>query len=121
MAVQALAPHGAVAVISIAKSLLIGCSWIVVNACSVSSPTSVNDPKAAIEAARQSWLQIYEKTHVAAYGAESTKKFEPYTAELKDGCWIVRGTVAHGYQGETLKTTVRHSDGSVSVKVINVD
>lgn len=94
----------------------------IVFACSsASNDAPVASANAAIMSARQAWQSIYEKNRSAAYSKESAAKFEPYTATLKDGVWHVRGTVPPGYHGETLETTVRQSDGSVSVTVVKVD
>ena len=94
----------------------------IVFACSsASNDAPVTTADAAILSAKQAWQSIYEKNGSPAYSKESAAKFEPYTATLKDGVWHVRGTVPSGYQGETLETTVRQSDGSVSVTVVKVD
>lgn len=94
--------------------MLFGCS-------SASNDAPVTTADAAILSAKQAWQSIYEKKRSPAYGKESAARFEPYTATLKDGVWHVRGTVPLGYHGETLETTVRQSDGSVSVTVVKVD
>ena len=85
-----------------------------------SSESPVVDADSAIYAAKNSWPRIYDKTRSSAFSEESTQKFEPYTAELKDGVWIVRGTVPAGYRGEVLETTIRQSDGTVSVKAVQI-
>jgi hypothetical protein len=82
---------------------------------------SVETPEAAIAAARQAWESIHDKAswnHI--YSKASTRKFEPYTAVLQNGVWIVRGTNPPGYKGRVLETSVRKSDGSVSVNVVEV-
>jgi hypothetical protein len=96
----------------------------IVFACSSASnnPAPVASADAAILSARQAWQSIAEKKGSSSvYSKESAAKFEPYTATLKDGVWHVRGTVPPGYRGETLDTTVRQSDGSVSVTVVKVE
>jgi hypothetical protein len=93
----------------------------IIFACSSSSEdkTAVTTPEAAVEKAKQAWASIHEKASwQSAYSKESTVKFEPYAATLEDGVWVVRGTIPPGYQGEVLETTVRQSDGDVSVKVV---
>jgi hypothetical protein len=90
-------------------------------ACSSSSgdKAPVTTPEAAVEKAKQAWASIHEKASwQSAYSKENTAKFEPYTATLQDGIWVVRGTIPPGYQGEVLETTVRQSDGDVSVTVV---
>jgi hypothetical protein len=75
----------------------------------------------AVSRAKSAWKSIYEKNRQrAVYSEESTAKFEPYMATLKDGVWHVRGTVPRGYRGEILETTVRERDGSVSVTVVQI-
>jgi hypothetical protein len=94
----------------------------IVFACSsASNDAPVTTADAAISSAKQAWQSIYEKKTSPAYSKESAARFEPYTATFKDGVWHVRGSVPPGYQGETLVTTVRRSDGSVSVTVVKVD
>lgn len=82
---------------------------------------SVETPEAAIAAAKQAWESIYDEAswnHV--YSKEIRRKFEPYTAVLQNDVWIVRGTNPPGYKGRVLETSVRKSDGSVSVNVVEV-
>ena len=96
----------------------------VVFACSPASNSApaVTTPEQAITSARQAWKSIHEKASWhAVYSEESTSRFEPYAAVLEDGIWVVRGTIAPGYRGETVESTVRQSDGSVSVKVVVVE
>lgn len=91
---------------------------------SCSSPPNegpLDDEKVAIALAKLSWQRIYEKTRSPAYSKESTGKFEPYTAELKDGLWTIRATIPEGYRGEALETLIRQQDWKVAVKVIQVD
>jgi hypothetical protein len=55
----------------------------------------------AIAAAREAWDSIYEKARWhSELSRESTARFEPYTAILTDGVWLVRGTIPPGYHGE---------------------
>jgi hypothetical protein len=82
---------------------------------------SVKTPEAAIAAAKQAWGSIHDKASRSdIYSKESTRKFEPYTAVLKNGVWIVTGSIPPGYKGTVLETHVRESDGSVSVNAIEV-
>ena len=91
-------------------------------ACSLASNDApVTTADAAILSANQAWQSICDKTESLAYSKQNAAKFEPYTATLKDGVWHVRGTVMPGYHGEALETTVRQSDGSVSVTVVKVE
>ena len=93
----------------------------IVFACSsASNDAPVTSADAAIKSARQAWKSIYEKNRNAAYSKESVAELEPYTATLEDGVWHVRATVPPGYHGDVLETTVRQSDGSVSVTVVRV-
>jgi hypothetical protein len=76
---------------------------------------SIDSPDAAIEASRQAWRSISEKTGAPAFKPASTSRFEPYSALLENGEWVVRGTIPPAYHGEVLVTRVRQSDGAVSV------
>jgi hypothetical protein len=76
---------------------------------------SVDSPDAAIAASRQAWRSISEKTSKSPFNPASTTRFEPYSATLEDGVWVVHGTVAAGYRGEILITRVRQSDGAVEL------
>jgi hypothetical protein len=80
----------------------------------VAGSGSVDSPAAAIAVSRQAWLSIYQKTGHGAFKRENTAQFEPYSATLEDGVWIVRGTVAATYRGEVLVTRVRRGDGSTA-------
>jgi hypothetical protein len=81
----------------------------------------VTTSEAAIQKAKEAWVSIYDKASwQTAYRSESTAKFEPYTATLQDGVWLVRGTIPPNYQGDVLETTVQQSDGSASVTVVQV-
>ena len=96
-------------------SIAFGCSSTADNV------TPVTTPKAAVSKAREAWASIHEKGSLqSAYSRENTAKLEPYTATLKDGMWLVCGTIPPGYKGEVLETTVRQSDGNVSVTVIQI-
>jgi len=75
----------------------------------------------AIRSAKQAWQSIYEKKRSPEYSNESRARFEPYTATLEEGVWHIQGTVPPGYSGETLETTVRQSDGAVSVTAVTAD
>ena len=77
---------------------------------------SVDSPDAAIAASRQAWRSISEKTSQSSFSPASTARFEPYSATLEDGAWVVRGTAAAGYRGEILVTRVRQGDGTVEVR-----
>jgi hypothetical protein len=91
-------------------------------ACSTLS-TPVTSPEAAITAARLSWKSIDEKHNfrLTVYNEKEIAKFEPYTATLVQGEWIVKGTIPANFRGETLETTVRERDGVVSVQVLAID
>ena len=79
------------------------------------SSDSIETPDAAIEASRRAWRSISEKTGAPAFKPTSTARFEPYSAFLENGKWIVRGSISPTYRGEVLVTRVRQSDGAVSV------
>ena len=86
-----------------------------------SAPTPpITTPEAAIAVAKAAWPTIYEKTHYPAYSGKETARFEPYTATLVDGVWIVKGTIPAGYRGPTLVTKVRVSDATGPVDVIEI-
>ena len=89
-------------------------------ACRSSPPPPITTPEAAIAVAKAAWPTIYDKTHYPVYSQEETRKFEPYTATLKDGVWIVKGTIPPGYRGPTLVTKVRVSDGFGPVDVVEI-
>lgn len=103
--------------------LAIVCSLPFVFACSSASndKAPVTTAEAAITKAKEAWASIHDKASwQSAYSKESAAKLEPYTATLEDGVWLVRGTIPPGYKGEVLETTVRQSDGAVSVTVVQV-
>jgi hypothetical protein len=86
---------------------------------STSGSNSVTTAEEAVSKAKLAWKQIYEKASWhKVYSPESTSRFEPYTATLFNDVWIVKGTIPAGYEGEVIETTVRQSDGSVSVDVV---
>ncbi len=100
---------------------IIGMMLLMTACTSASEGSAVTTPEEAISRARTAWDSIYEKSRWrVVYSKENTAKFEPYTATLEDGTWIVRGTVPRGYHGELLETRVRQKDGQVSVEVIEV-
>jgi hypothetical protein len=105
----------AVLAIVVALPIVFGCS-------SASDDTApVTTPEAAVQKAKEAWASIHDKaSSQAAYSKENTAKFEPYTATFQDGVWLVRGTIPPNYQGDVLETTVRQSDGSTSVTVVQV-
>lgn len=90
-------------------------------ACTLTTPLTT--PKEAIKAARLSWRSIDEKHNFKSpvYSEKEIAKFEPYTATLVQGAWIVKGTIPANYRGDTLETTVRERDGDVSVQVLAID
>lgn len=99
------------------------CTLPLVFACSSASNDGapVTSPEMAIAKAKEAWASIHDKASwQSAYSKENTAKLEPYTATLKDGVWLVRGTIPPGYKGEALETTVRQSDGAASVTVVQV-
>lgn len=88
---------------------------------STSGSNSIGTAEEAVSKAKLAWKQIYEKASWhKVYSPESTAKFEPYTATLVNGVWIVKGTIPAGYEGEVIESTVRQSDGSVAVDVVVV-
>jgi len=93
-----------------------------VPACPVSNGTvSIRTATDAVASARSAWQAIYRKTPKNAdLSGESTARFEPYTATLKDGSWLVRGSVHSGYQGNVVESRVCASDGSVAVAVVAI-
>ena len=95
---------------------------LLVTACGPStSEGPVATAEEAIARARASWKQIHEKASWhATYAEENTARFEPCTATLENGIWMVRATVPSGYRGEVLETRVRQVDGGVSVSVVEV-
>ena len=95
---------------------------LMITACtSASGNGAVTTAEEAISRARAAWKSIADKTTWrAVYSKENTAKFEPYTATLQDGTWVVRGTVPPGYHGELLETRVSQKDGQVSVEVTEV-
>ena len=82
---------------------------------SLSSP--IGTAAEAIEAARSAWAEVFEKTHVSGFSKEDWARFEPYSATLENGLWILTGTVPANCPGQAYLTTVRASDGAVSVRV----
>ncbi len=75
----------------------------------------------AVAKAKKSWASIHDKAGwQSAHSKTNAAKLEPYTATLKDGVWLVCGTISPGYKGEALETTVRQSDGAASVAVVQV-
>ena len=107
------------------RILLIFSAFVTLSAYTACSPqsTPVTSPEAAITAARMSWKSIDEKHNFwsPVYNEKETAKFEPYTATLIQGEWIVKGTIPANFRGETLETTVRERDGLVSVQVLAID
>jgi len=83
-----------------------------------SSPVTI--PTVAIAKAKGGWASVYSKTHYADFAPETVAKFEPYTATLRDGEWVVRGTVSTEYHGAVLQAKVRASDGFTRVEAVNV-
>jgi len=83
--------------------------------------TPVNDAPGAVAAARKAWDALYDKGRWhEEFGPKAVARFEPYTAINQGGIWTVRGTVAPGYRGVTLVTTVRQSNGAVRVEEVDV-
>jgi len=80
------------------------------------SPHSVSTPAAAVAKAKASWASVYAKTRYPGYDATNVARFEPYTAELRDGTWIVSGTVRPGTtSADTPQARIRQDDGFASV------
>ena len=105
----------------IAPAIVLGIVLLITACSSSASDGPVTTAEEAVTRARTAWKSVGEKAswHVA-YRKESTAKFEPYTATLENGVWIVRRTVPSGYRGEVLETRVRQIDGQVSVEVAEV-
>jgi len=83
--------------------------------------TPVRTAEAAIEKARKTWAELYEKgSWHKELGPKETARFEPYTASLASGKWTVRGTIPPKYHGVTLVTTVQQEDGIVQVQFVDV-
>jgi hypothetical protein len=93
-----------------------------VPACPVSNGTvSITTAAGAVASARTAWQAAYGKTPGnAEFSRESTARFEPYTATLKDGLWVVRGSVPSGFHGNVVESRVCASDGSVAVNVVAI-
>ena len=103
----------------IVAAVLLGLLLLFTACGSSSSDRPVNTAEEAVTRAKAAWASIYEKAswHVA-YSKENTAKFEPYTATLENGVWVVRGTVPRNYRGEMPEARVRQNDGQVSAGVI---
>ena len=99
--------------------LLTGCvitAVLALAACSDYTGGPVKSRNDAIAAARIGWASVQVKaSRREIYSKETRAKFEPYTAELQDGVWTVKGTIPSDYKGTVLVTQVRASDGSVSI------
>jgi hypothetical protein len=92
--------------------LLVACS-------SSANDGPVNTAEEAVARAKTAWASIGQNASWnTEYSKENTSKFEPYTATLETGVWVVRGTVPSGYRGQMLETRIRQSDGQVSVETI---
>jgi hypothetical protein len=71
----------------------------------------------AIEIARKSWTNIYEKSQHSIFSPVETQRFEPYKAILENDKWMVTGTVPNNYGGELLITEITR-DGRVLVSTV---
>ncbi len=92
--------------------LLIVSAFVTLSAYTACTPsTPVTTPEAAIIAARLSWKSIDAKHNFQSpvYNEREIAKFEPYTATLVQGEWIVKGTIPANFRGHTLETTVRNA------------
>jgi hypothetical protein len=89
--------------------------------CTAKDLLPVTSEVAAIAAAKSAWESIRDKSNLPVYRNEEAKRFEPYSATLKDGVWTVRGTIPAGYHGQTLVTTVRQDNGVVLVQVVQIN
>jgi len=103
----------------IAPASVFGMMLLLAACSSSASDGPVNTAEEAVARAKTAWLSVSEKAswHVA-YSKENTAKFEPYTATLENGVWVVRGTVPSGYRGEMPVARVRQNDGQVSVGAV---
>jgi hypothetical protein len=99
-------------VMLLAVPFVFGCS-------ETSGSSAVHTATEAISRAKLAWRQTYEKApwH-EVYSPDSTARFEPYSATLVNDVWIVKRTIPAGYTGEVIESTVRQSDGSVSLNVV---
>lgn len=87
----------------------------------VEQPGGSRDAHSAIATAKAAWASIYEKNPSSDnYSPASIARFEPYTATLRGGAWLVTGTVPSGYRGPTAVTSVCRNDEGVSTAWIAV-
>jgi hypothetical protein len=93
---------------------------LVMSACDASEPvTTEAEP---IAQARGAWKSTYEKApSLTIVSPEETSKFEPYTATLEDGVWIVRGTIPPGFHGDMLVTRIRVADGGGDMYTVRIN
>jgi len=86
------------------------------------SPHSVSTPAAAVAVAKASWASVYAKTPHDVFGPTNVARFEPYTAELRDGTWFVSGTMSPGASATDMRhARIRKSDGAASVSAGHLD
>jgi NTF2 fold immunity protein of polymorphic toxin system component len=69
------------------------------------SVSYVSDEATAIKIAVAAWGPIYGAAHIAGEG--------PYQATLRDGVWIVTGSVPHGAKGGAAFAKISQKDGRV--------
>lgn len=76
---------------------------------------TVSSGDAAITHAKRVWRVLFE-THAnwrKRFGSESIESFEPYSAVLNGGVWLVSGTPRNGKRGPTLYICASDGNGSV--------
>ena len=103
----------------VASAVVLGMMLLITACGSAASDGPVNTAEGAVARAKIAWASVSEKASWhGAYSKENTAKFEPYTATLENGMWVVRGSVPSGYRGEMPEARVRRNDGQVSVGVV---
>ena len=78
-------------------------------------PQPVVHEEMALAMAHKAWASVFSKTASETYSADNVRRFEPYTATLDDGVWIVRGHVTDGVHGVAPDAHITQADGIVSV------
>jgi hypothetical protein len=58
-------------------------------------------------------VNVAEAVFQPIFGTEEVKKYLPYHAQLKEGAWIVYGTLKPGSRGDTPQMTIQKKDGKV--------
>jgi hypothetical protein len=93
------------------------CSLLLLAACSRTPAPSqpVVHEEMALAMAHKAWAAVFSKTASETYSADSVRRFEPYSATLDNGVWIVRGHVPDGFHGVVPEARIVQADGVVSV------